>query len=259
MPSRVPVQDVRVEHRGEEVVRRGDRVEVAGEVEVEVLHRHDLRWPPPAAPPLTPKTGPSEASRRQRNGRSPDARKPLRERDRSRRLALAGGVGVIAVTAISLPSGASARRSRTERLTLAFVRPYGSSSSGSIPSSEATVDDRPQRGRLRDLEARRHRAIVAHRRACTAAHPTGMTRHVRRRLDDRASTRQLRDGSVRSGGAPALPGAAHLTDGSTKESNAGGRESSAAGVIALTLPGGRLTCEACSCGRYDRARAPRRT
>ncbi len=41
--ERVPLQDVRVEHRGEKVVRGGDRVEVAGEVEVEVLHRHDLR------------------------------------------------------------------------------------------------------------------------------------------------------------------------------------------------------------------------
>ena len=41
--ERVAVQDVRVEHRGEQVVRGADRVDVAGEVEVEVLHRHDLR------------------------------------------------------------------------------------------------------------------------------------------------------------------------------------------------------------------------
>jgi hypothetical protein len=39
----VAVQDRRVEHRGEQVVGGADRVDVAGEVEVEVLHRHDLR------------------------------------------------------------------------------------------------------------------------------------------------------------------------------------------------------------------------
>ena len=39
----VAVEDARVEHRGEQVVRRADRMDVAREVEVHVLHRHDLR------------------------------------------------------------------------------------------------------------------------------------------------------------------------------------------------------------------------
>ncbi len=34
--------DVVVDHRRQQVVRRGDGVEVAGEVQVDVLHRHDL-------------------------------------------------------------------------------------------------------------------------------------------------------------------------------------------------------------------------
>ena len=34
-----------VQHRREQRVRARDRVEVAGEVEVDVLHRHDLRVP----------------------------------------------------------------------------------------------------------------------------------------------------------------------------------------------------------------------
>ena len=38
----VSLLDVVVEHRGEEVCRRADRVKVAGEVEVDVLHRDDL-------------------------------------------------------------------------------------------------------------------------------------------------------------------------------------------------------------------------
>src|SRR5690606_32636725 len=40
--ERVAPVDVVVDHRAEQVVRAGDRVEVAGEVEVDVLHRHDL-------------------------------------------------------------------------------------------------------------------------------------------------------------------------------------------------------------------------
>ena len=43
--QRVALKDVVVEHRGQQVVRGRDRVEVAGEVEVDVLHRHHLRMP----------------------------------------------------------------------------------------------------------------------------------------------------------------------------------------------------------------------
>ena len=39
-PERVAVEDRGVDRRGQEVVRRGDRVEVSVEVEVDVLHRH---------------------------------------------------------------------------------------------------------------------------------------------------------------------------------------------------------------------------
>ena len=41
--ERVAPIDVIVDQRGEQIVRRADGVEVAGEVEVDVLHRHDLR------------------------------------------------------------------------------------------------------------------------------------------------------------------------------------------------------------------------
>ena len=39
----VAVVDVVVDHRGEQVVGEPDRIEVAGEVQVDVLHRHHLR------------------------------------------------------------------------------------------------------------------------------------------------------------------------------------------------------------------------
>src|ERR1700731_4484658 len=40
--ERITPIDVVVEERGEQIVGRGDGVEVAGEVEIDVLHRHDL-------------------------------------------------------------------------------------------------------------------------------------------------------------------------------------------------------------------------
>ena len=41
--ERVAPVDVVVDQRRQQIVRRGDGVEVAGEMEVDVLHRHDLR------------------------------------------------------------------------------------------------------------------------------------------------------------------------------------------------------------------------
>ena len=46
-------------------------------------------------------------------------------------------VGVIAVTQISFPSSTPFRRSRTPRSIFAFVRPYGSTSSGIRPATAA--------------------------------------------------------------------------------------------------------------------------
>ena len=75
-PDRVSVVEVRVDQRGEEVVRGRDRMEVAGEVEVQVLHRDDLRVAAAGRAAFTPKTGPSEASRRHRTGLRPSLPRP---------------------------------------------------------------------------------------------------------------------------------------------------------------------------------------
>src|SRR5690606_33896697 len=50
--QRVAVVDVVVDHRGQQVGRHGDRREVAGEVQVDVLHRHDLRVAAACGPAL---------------------------------------------------------------------------------------------------------------------------------------------------------------------------------------------------------------
>ena len=49
--------DVVVDHRRQEVVGRGDRVEIAGEVEVHLLHGHDLRVAAARGPALHPEVG----------------------------------------------------------------------------------------------------------------------------------------------------------------------------------------------------------
>ena len=52
--ERIPVMDVVVHERGTEVVGRPDRVDVAGQVEVEVLHRDDLALPAAGRAALDP-------------------------------------------------------------------------------------------------------------------------------------------------------------------------------------------------------------
>src|SRR6185312_2364003 len=84
-----------------------------------------------------PKTGPTDASRRQSTGRLPMWPRPCVSETEVVVFPSPAFVGVIAVTQINLPSGAPRRRSSTEKSIFAFVRPYGSTSSGSRPASEA--------------------------------------------------------------------------------------------------------------------------
>ena len=46
----VAVMEMIVEHRGEEIVSAGDGVEIAGEMQVDVLHRNHLRVSTPSSP-----------------------------------------------------------------------------------------------------------------------------------------------------------------------------------------------------------------
>ena len=82
--------DVVVDHRGEQVVRGADRVEIAGEMEVDVLHRHDLRIAAAGGAALHAEAGP-EARLAQADDRLlADMVQRVAEPDRRRRLALAG-------------------------------------------------------------------------------------------------------------------------------------------------------------------------
>ena len=88
-PERVPVQDVRLEHRGEQVVGGADRVDVSGEVEVQVLHRHDLRVAAAGRAALDPEHRAERRLAQAEHRALADLAEPLRQADRGRRLALA--------------------------------------------------------------------------------------------------------------------------------------------------------------------------
>src|SRR3954447_1359796 len=94
--------------------------------------------PPPAAPPLMPKIGPSEGSRRHRIGRLPIAPRPCVSETEVVVLPSPALVGVIAETHTIFASGAPDRRSITLRSMWSLCLPYRSTSSSSRPISVAT-------------------------------------------------------------------------------------------------------------------------
>ncbi len=79
-------------------------------------------YPPPAAPPFSPNTGPSEGSRRATTAFLPSRRSPSARPMVVVVLPSPAGVGVMAVTRISLPSGRGFSAS-SRRLILALYRP----------------------------------------------------------------------------------------------------------------------------------------
>ena len=93
--------------------------------------------PPPAAPPLMPKIGPSDGSRRHSTGRLPMWPSPCVSETDVVVLPSPALVGVIAETQTTFASGTPARRSSALRLTLALYLPYRSTSSSSRPISRA--------------------------------------------------------------------------------------------------------------------------
>ncbi|GJE30649.1 hypothetical protein LDDCCGHA_0818 [Methylobacterium oxalidis] len=82
--------DVVVDQRGGQRVRRGDGVEVAGEVQVDLLHRHDLRLAAARSTPLHAEAGAERGLAQADHGLLADAVQRVAEADRRRRLAFAG-------------------------------------------------------------------------------------------------------------------------------------------------------------------------
>jgi hypothetical protein len=92
-------------------------------------------YPPPHAPPFTPKTGPSDGSRMHSAALWPSCRRACVTPTVTVDLPSPAGVGLIPVTSTSRPRGW--RRARALRSTFALYFPYSSISSSASPSSAA--------------------------------------------------------------------------------------------------------------------------
>ena len=154
----VAVVHVVVDQGGEQVVRGGDRREVAGEVQVDVGHRHDLAV---AAAGRAALHAEHRAHRRLAQAGDRPVPQPVQrvgEPDRGRGLALAGRGR--ATSRSPGPAGrAAGRRARPG----SSGRPWpcsGRRAPGAAPRSRAsraaTVADRAQRGGVGDLDVRQH-------------------------------------------------------------------------------------------------------
>ena len=157
----VPVQQVRLEHRREEIVRRADRVDVAREVEVHVLHRDDLRVAGAGGAALDPEHGAERRLAQAEDGLLADGAEPLRERDRGRRLALAelrrrdrGDADELRVRPVGEPLEHGQR-------DLRLVLPVLVDLVGLETRRGGDLRDRPEGRLLRDLE--RGRCLRRHR------------------------------------------------------------------------------------------------
>ena len=94
-PARVDAQRIApvdgvVDHRGEQVVGRGDGVEIAGEMQVDLVHRHDLRVAAARRAALHAEAGAQAGLAQADRGALADAVQRVAETDRRGGLALAG-------------------------------------------------------------------------------------------------------------------------------------------------------------------------
>ena len=87
----VALVDVVINQRRERVVGRGDGVEVTGEVEVDVLHRHDLRVAATGRAALDPHDGAEGGLTQRDHGVVAEEREGVGKPDEHRGLALPGG------------------------------------------------------------------------------------------------------------------------------------------------------------------------
>src|SRR6266542_3570687 len=94
--------------------------------------------PPPVPPPFMPSVGPIDGSRSAMTGRAPTRQSAWPSPMVIVVLPSPAGVGVIAETTTSLPSGRAFRAWSAGSSALALARPYGTHSSSVSPSSRAT-------------------------------------------------------------------------------------------------------------------------
>jgi len=147
------VEDVRLEDRREQVVRRADRVDVAGEVEIQVLHRQDLRVPAAGRTALDPEDRPDRGLAQAEDRPPADRPESLRQRDGGRRLSLAHLRRRDRRDADQLRVGAAAQPPQHRQVDLGLVSPVGLDLVRQQADLLREPRDRPQLRGLRDLQA----------------------------------------------------------------------------------------------------------
>ena len=149
----VAVEQVAVDERGQHVVRGRDGVEVAGEMEVDLLHGHDLRIPPAGAAALDAEDGAHRRLAEAQHDVLADLPHALRERDRRGGLALAGLRRRDGRDAHDLGVGRVGEAVDRAQAHLGLVLPVQIDLVVFEAHLAGDVEDRPEGGFLGDLEA----------------------------------------------------------------------------------------------------------
>ena len=160
--GRLLVEDPRVDRRGEQVVRGGDRVDVARHVQVELLHRRALRVAAARRAALDPKRRPHRRLADARDDRLAEVRaERLRQPDRRRRLALAERRRVDPAHDDVVAVGPLAQPVVHREAELPLVQPVLEELVALQPREFFLEEllDRRERHRLRHLDVGRHRHL----------------------------------------------------------------------------------------------------
>ena len=158
--QRVAVMQVVVEERRGQVVGRADGVVVAGQVEVEVLHRHDLAVAAAGRAALDAEDRPERRLADGDRRAHADAVEALGEADGRGRLALAERRRRDGRDEDLVAVGSVGQAAQDVEADLGLVRPVELELLGQQAELGADVGDRAHRGGLGDLEAAGHRHRV---------------------------------------------------------------------------------------------------
>ena len=160
----VAVQQVGVDERREEVVRRRDRVEVAREVEVQVLHRDDLRIAAARGAALDAEHRAERRLAEREDRPAADRAEALGQRHGGRRLPLARGGRRDRGDVDDLRVGPVGEPVEDREVDLRLVPAVLLELVGLDARLGSDVCDRAERCRLGDLEAREHSEVLLVRR-----------------------------------------------------------------------------------------------
>src|SRR5205807_6420426 len=157
----VSVQEVRLQHRREQVVGGPDGVDVAGEVEVQVLHRDDLRVPAARRAALDAEDRAERRLAQAEHRPLADPAEPLRERDGRGRLPLARRRRRDRGDANELSLRRALEALQHRQVDLRLVATVQLDLVALEPASQRELVDRLERRLLRDLEAGGHQWLTA--------------------------------------------------------------------------------------------------